>query len=131
MGGHDLESRMWTEAIEMLERAEQIRRQFFYPARDSHVGWEPPVDVYELDRTFVVIVAIPDVDPKLVNVAFRNGLLHVDGERRLPGMRSGTFIRRLEIPQGKFERRIRLPVQTLDRKEFRNGCLYLTLSKGM
>jgi HSP20 family protein len=43
----------------------------------------------------------------------------------------GTDILRLEIPQGRFERRIRLPASRweLNRSTLVNGCLLLNLTK--
>ena len=40
---------MWSEACEMLARAERMHREFFRPARtEAHVpAFEPPVDVLE------------------------------------------------------------------------------------
>ena len=41
---------MWSEAFEMLARAERTHRQFFQPSGSSpSVAWEPPVDVLETD----------------------------------------------------------------------------------
>jgi len=39
---------MWSEACDMLARAERMHREFFRPAR-SRLAWEPPVDVLETD----------------------------------------------------------------------------------
>src|SRR5262245_49501790 len=42
---------MWAEACAMIERAEQLHRQFFQPAfaTAALASWEPPVDVFEGD----------------------------------------------------------------------------------
>lgn len=127
----DLEGRMWAEALEMLERAERLKRQFFLPPQAPGRGatWAPPVDVYETDTRLVVLVALPDVDPARVEVQFRSGLLRVSGERRIPSTLAGAAIRRMEIPQGRFERSIALPARTLAGSEYRNGCLMVVLAK--
>jgi hypothetical protein len=55
----------------------------------------------------------------------------VRGERPLPLAAQGAAIHRLEIPYGRFERRIGLPAghyQVLQRL-FDNGCLVLGLRK--
>ena len=51
----------------------------------------------------------------------------VAGLRRLPAAARGAAIHRLEIPHGRFERRIRLPAARLelDRSELANGCLFV------
>jgi HSP20 family molecular chaperone IbpA len=101
---------MWGEACAMIERAEQLHRQFFQPDLSSlqAVNWEPPVDIFETARELLIVA----------------------GQRRLPAARGAT-IHRLEIPHGRFERRIRLPAARLrlDRSELASGCLFLRLSK--
>ena len=49
MTAADPRSWMWAEACAMIERAEQLHRQFFRPglARAPAANWEPPVDVFE------------------------------------------------------------------------------------
>lgn len=127
----DLERRMWAEALEVLERAERLQRQFFLPSESatSRSCWAPPADVFETPDSFVVLLALPDVDPTGIRLAFENGSLSVAGERRLPGKLSGATIRRLEIPQGRFERQIALAARSIERSEFKNGCLMVILAK--
>lgn len=127
----DLESRMWAEALEVLERAERLKRQFFVPPDRAgrSASWAPPVDVFETAGSFVVLFALPDVDPGRIELSFENGMLSVAGERRLPGALTGATIRRLEIPQGRFERRIGITARSLSRSEFTNGCLTVVLEK--
>ena len=42
---------MWAEACALLDRAEQLHRQFFEPSREGgrHARWEPPIDVFETE----------------------------------------------------------------------------------
>ena len=121
---------MWAHACEMLEEAERLQRQFFYIGGERRPTWEPPVDIYEGERDLIVCVALPGVNASQVEIAFDNGLLVIAGERVLPA--GSALIHRLEIPHGRFERRIALPSQriALVRHELLDGCLVLTLSKG-
>ncbi|MGH8727526.1 MAG: Hsp20/alpha crystallin family protein, partial [Burkholderiales bacterium] len=58
----DLTTVMWARACEMLVEAERLQRQFFViDSRERRPTWEPPVDVYETEREFVVSVALPGV----------------------------------------------------------------------
>ena len=43
---------MWSEACEMLARAERLHREMFRPVRSDRMvpTWEPPVDVLETER---------------------------------------------------------------------------------
>ena len=123
---------MWAEACAMIERAEQSHRQFFQPAATAaRASWEPPVDVFESDRELLIVVALPGVDSQDVQVSSEHEVLLVAGVRRLPEAACGTAIRRLEIPQGRFERRIRLPEAgwQVGRSAFMNGCLLLSVTK--
>lgn len=123
--------RMWAEALATLERAERLQSRFFLPtggARDR-ACWEPPTDVFESASEFFVLIALPDVAPDRIEVAFEAQVLTVAGERHLPAALAGTAIRRLEIPQGRFERRLAIPARTLLRSSFDNGCLALVLEK--
>src|SRR5262249_37712775 len=111
MSGADPTQWMWAEACAMIERAEQLHRQFFRPglAPVPAPSWEPPFDLFENERELIITVALPGVASQDVRIALDPDLLVVAGVRRLPAVAGGTAIRRLEIPHGRFERRIRLP----------------------
>lgn len=123
---------MWSEAVELLDRAERLHRQFFRPAPPGprRSCWTPPIDLYETDDAVVIAVALPGVTADQLEVAIEDGVLVVAGERRLPLGRGGT-IHRLEIPHGRFERRIELPPGAfrMGRRELSAGCLVLSLDK--
>lgn len=124
---------MWAEAVELMERADRLHRQFFRfvisPAR--HPAWEPPVDIFETDRELKVLVALPGVHPSQLQVGLDSGVLIIAGSRPMPAESRGASIQRLEIPQGRFERRIELPPGDFefDRQELSHGCLLLNLRK--
>ena len=133
MSAADPRNWMWAEACAMIERAEQLHRQFFQPglAQKECAVWEPPVDVFESERELLVLVALPGVDSQEMEISIRGELLLVAGVRRLPAAVRGTAIRRLEIPHGRFERQIRLPQPgcKLRQSTLVNGCLLLSLTK--
>jgi HSP20 family molecular chaperone IbpA len=124
---------MWAEACALLDRAEQLRRQFFEPAREGglHARWEPPIDVLETERELSIIVALPGVTPDAVQVQIEAGTLIIAGTRAIPSRGLNARIVRLEIPYGSFERRITLQVSRLRlaERELLNGCLVLTFVK--
>lgn len=121
---------MWSDALEMLARAERMQRQFIQPAR-SAVCWEPPVDVLETDRAVLVLVAVPGVDLNKVEATIEGNELIVSGTRAYPPEMGVAAIHRLELPQGRFERRLRLPpgrYASIERTAA-NGCLQIILTK--
>ena len=124
---------MWSEACDMLARAERMHREFFRPARSAsrQPTWEPPVDVLETEREVLVLIALPGVDPEQVEAAIDGADLVVAGSRVLPAALRTAVIHRLELPQGRFERRLRLPTgrYTNVRRGMANGCLMITLDK--
>lgn len=132
MSSHDPKTWMWAEAIEMLERADRLHRQFFQLGRTQahQPSWEPPVDILERQGELAIQVALPGVSPERLEVLVDGATLVVRGTRPLPAA-PGTIIHRLEIPYGRFERRMTLPSGSyeLRQRELSDGCLYLTLRR--
>jgi len=124
---------LWAEACALIERAERLQRQFFRPslAGAHHTVWEPPVDIYETERELCAIAALPGVDQRDLEVSIESDVLVIAGTRRFPALSGDAVIHRLEIPHGRFERRIRISASRLriDRSELLNGCLLLILMK--
>jgi HSP20 family protein len=124
---------MWSEACEMLVKAERMHRQFFQPVRSlsRQPAWEPPADVLESEHEVLVVVALPGVQPDRVEVAIEGGDLVVAGARTLPPELRSAVIHRLELPQGRFERRLALPAGRYNdiRRKSSDGCLLVLLSK--
>ena len=124
---------MWAEACAMIERAEQMHRQFFQPGTPalSRASWEPPVDIFESERDLLIVVALPGVESTDIEISSGPDMLVVAGVRRLPAEARGLAIQRLEIPQGRFERRIALPSARweLRRSTLTEGCLLISLTR--
>jgi HSP20 family protein len=124
---------MLSEAIDSLARAERLHRQFFSlqsKAGSREASWEPPIDVLETDREVLIFVALPGVDPDEVEAVIENGTLVISGHRVLPVELRNARIHRLELPQGRFERRIALPAGRYVVSRFAvNGCIGLRLAK--
>ena len=122
---------MWAQACELLDRADRMQREFVRyvgPGSDAPV-WEPPVDIQETTEGLHFTFALPGVDPAQINVSLDSSALTVSAVRpaRLGG--SGSIVRRLEIPHGRFVRRIALTAARLRLGETRysNGCLEVRL----
>ena len=125
----DAKNQMWAEACALLKQAEQLHRQFFEPSRNG-ARWEPPVDVFETECQVMIIAALPGVAPEAVRVELQGETLIIAGTRPLPSGGRNANIIRLEIPYGRFERRIALTSRLrLAERELSNGCLVLTFAK--
>jgi HSP20 family molecular chaperone IbpA len=124
----DPKNLMFAEACALLKQAEQLHRQFFEPSPETTrtARWEPPVDIFETESQLRIIAALPGVAPEAVSAEIENGTLIITGTRPLP---KGRIVR-LEIPYGRFERRIALSSRLrLAARELVNGCLVLTFTK--
>lgn len=124
---------MWSQAFELMDRAERMQRQFLRylgPGLDAAV-WEPPVDIQESDEGWVVVLALPGVAPEDIEVRLEPGVLMVKALRPVRLASRNAVIRRLEIPHGTFVRKIAIPGAglTLAESRYANGCLEVRLLK--
>lgn len=124
---------MWTEALHALEQADRRYRQFavLAGARSAEPMWEPPTDVLELEGEVRVSIALPGVEPEAVTVQVVPYGLVITAERALPAAFQRMRVRRMEIPYGRFERRIELAKgqYVLLERRILNGCLELRLAR--
>jgi HSP20 family molecular chaperone IbpA len=77
------------------------------------------------------VVALPGVEAQSLEIAAEDGVLVIAGERRAPAVQRAAVIHRIEIPQGRFERRIGLPPGRFElaQRALADGCLTLALRK--
>lgn len=130
MRSHDQSLWVWAEALDLLRAGEQLQRRFFTLAGlQSVTCWVPAVDVYDEGDELKVVVALPGVDPGHLEVLVDDEGLAVRGERPMPSTSQHAAIHRLEIPYGRFERRIELPGRDFHVHEqfLENGCLVVVL----
>jgi HSP20 family protein len=124
---------MLSDAFETLARAERMHQQFLKLrpwAGAEEPSWEPPIDVLETDREVLILIALPGVDPDEVEAAIEGDALVISGRRVLPAELRNARIHRLELPQGRFERRIALPLGRYTITRFASyGCVGLRLAK--
>ena len=133
-GARDLaQDWMWSEACEMLARAERLHRELFRPtpSRARMPAWEPPVDILETETEVLALVALPGVDAEAAQAAIEDGYLVITGTRVLPEQLRTAVIHRLELPQGRFYRRLRLPAGRYSNvgRSTVAGCLVISLQK--
>src|SRR3954465_1837425 len=127
---------MWSEALSMLDRAERLQRHFFqHGAAAGAVSWIPPVDIIESADHVEVHVALPGVAADTITIGLAPAGLTICAARAFPCRGDGTSIHRIEIPYGRFERQIGLPLGDpyspleLVRKAFADGVLTLVFKK--
>lgn len=102
---------MWAQACEALDQVDRLQRQFVRytgPGADAAV-WEPPVDIHETREGLSLLFALPGVAPEQIEVSLEPNALVVSARRPPALSNRDSVIRRLEIPHGRFVRRVPLP----------------------
>jgi TRAP transporter TAXI family solute receptor len=96
-------------------------------AKLFHGGWFP----IGIALVVLIIVALPGIDADQVETVIEDSSLRVSGRREHPPELRTAVIHRLELPQGRFERRIPLPPgrYAAVRRSTANGCLLVSLHK--
>ena len=95
-------------------------------------GWEPPMDVFDTDTEFVVIMDIAGMNRKEISVFTDGDVLRISGARKdiiPPGKKQ---FHSLEIQVGPFQRLIGIPVPVLGDSmstHYSNGLLEIRLKK--
>jgi HSP20 family protein len=119
---------MWSQALAVLARTDRLHRDVFRP---TATGWEPPIDVLEIETGLLVVVALPGVRREDMEIVIGHGELLVRGTRRWPGLQRPARVHRIELPHGNFERRLPLPpgAYHLVGQDHADGCLLLTLRR--
>ena len=130
MRSRDIRTFMWGEALQLLDQAERLQKAFFRPA-ESDQSWEPPIDVIESSEALFVHVALPGVPADAIVVGLESDALTISAVRDFPSTARGARLHRVEIPYGRFYRRILLPVASLEPagRSYIDGCLTLAFRK--
>jgi len=128
----DTRAWMMSEAIELLQSADRLQRQFFQIGPPSaSPTWEPPVDMFVNDRELGLLIALPGVPADRFEITLEEQAIVVFGERSFGAPAGPGAVLRLEIPYGRFQRRILLPFGSFRLSDMllENGCLKITLER--
>ena len=129
MKSRDLSGWMWSEAVRLLDEADRLHRRFF--SAHEAASWEPPVDIVEVEGELCLQLALPGVAPDALSIAQDELGISIHAIRGFPCREPGAHIHRLEIPYGRFARRIELPANELKLtgKKLQDGILTLTFRR--
>jgi HSP20 family protein len=75
----------------------------------TDVAWTPPVEAFERDRRLTVRVELPGMKKEEIGITFTDGVLTIEGERKLEHEEKKNEWYRNERTYGKFVRNIPLP----------------------
>ena len=94
--------------------------------------WAPAVDIQETEKEYLVKADLPEIKKDDVKVEFEDGVLTVEGERKLEKEEKGKKFHKIERGYGKFVRRFALPSGVDGDKvsaDFKDGVLNVHLPK--
>jgi HSP20 family protein len=119
----------WSDEIGRL-----LGRTAMGPGRceDGSVAWVPPLDVREEKDDVVVTVELPGVRKEDIEVAVRDGVLTISGQRVREEVREDAGLLREERLFGRFQRSVVLPrgmVADGVRATYRDGVLTVRVPK--
>jgi len=95
-------------------------------------GWEPPMDVFDTDTEFVVIMDIAGMNRKEISVFTDGNILRISGVRKDIIPEGRKQFHSLEIQVGPFQRLIGIPVPVEASSmstHYSNGLLEVRLQK--
>jgi len=124
------------------EDLQQMRRQLggllgAVPASWIHEGvgpeteWQPPVEVFENEHDVVIKAALPNVDPKQVDITITNDAVTFKGSTKHEGQKDCNYYQR-ELRYGTFLRTVPLPAEvkgTQATAAYTDGMLEVRLPK--
>jgi len=102
----------------------------FKSLEDRHTeGWTPHTDIAEKDGNLQLMVSLPGMDEKEIDIKMEGQVLTVQGERKSPESEGFTYHRR-ESHYGSFSRSFTLP-DSADlgniKADYKNGILAVTI----
>lgn len=95
-------------------------------------GWEPPMDVFDTEADFVVIMDIAGMNRKDISVYTDGDVLRISGVRKDIIPAGKKQFHSLEIQVGPFQRLIGIPVRVVTDSlstHYSNGLLEIRLKK--
>jgi HSP20 family protein len=94
--------------------------------------WMPAVDVQETEQEFLIKADLPEVKKEDVKVTVHEGVMTIEGERKLEKEEKGKKFHRIEREYGRFVRKFTLPDGADEAKvaaEFKDGVLNVRVPK--
>ena len=94
--------------------------------------WTPSVDISETDTAYLIKGEIPGVKKEDVKVTIQDGMLTIQGERKMEKEEKGKKFHRVERSYGSFVRTFRVSDDADENKvkaEFKDGMINVTVTK--
>lgn len=122
---------IWQRARDLFQHAERVHRNFVQTSLGQTAS-VPQVNVVETDDAVWVVCALPGVDEDQVDLRLEGNHLVISGRRPPLECCIQGEIRVLEMPFGRFERRVALPLElsfSLVESRQEKGLIFVHLRK--
>lgn len=129
----------WDPFRELEDMSNRLNRVFGRPLARlepnemmTMADWTPSADISETDTAYLIKAEIPGVNKEDVKVTLENGMLTIQGERKMEKEEKGKKYHRIERSYGSFMRSFRVPDdadESAVKAEFKDGVLNVTLTK--
>ena len=121
----------FNSALPMINRLDDLFDSMIYKTLERSENWTPEVSVFENDKLYTVMLDIPGVEKKDVNIEVEGSSLIVSGKREEANEKDMSLYYS-QTRYGNFSRTFNLPeeinVEKINAK-YKNGTLVLTLPK--
>lgn len=121
--------RLQQEMEEVFRALLPVRPRFPSQTRST---WRPPIEVYETDRSLVILAEIAGVNESDLTIIADSELVTIRGHRSDPKSGTQRRYREIGIPYGEFAADIYLPfpvdLDAVD-AEYTNGLLHIELPR--
>ncbi len=128
----------WDPFDEMGTLSRSMERLFddFFTRRPDRepalLAWEPAVEMFETDQDVVVRAALPNIDPKQVDITVTNDAITFRGESRHEEEHTGRNYVRREFRYGSFSRTLPLVTEVKSAEAtatYKDGVLEVKIPK--
>ena len=128
----------WTPKRNMFnifDEVEQMMQQAFghlTENKNSNLAYSPPMNINETNTEYQVMLDLPGVEKKDVDVNLSNGILTASGERKTSEKNDENNQIWHETTHGKFSRSFELASDIIEDKikaNFKDGVLNITIPK--
>ena len=120
-----------SSAMPMMNRLDDLFDSMIYKTLERNQNWTPEVSIFENDKLYTVMMDIPGVEKKDVNIEVEGSCLTVSGKRDEKNEKDMSLYYS-QTRYGNFSRTFNLPeeigVEKISAK-YKNGTLILTLPK--
>jgi len=126
------ESPLFREMEEMTERFNKFFKPFDLKEPLTVADFTPAVDIQETENEYLVKTELPEVKKEDVKVTVENGILTIQGERKLEKEEKNRKYHRLERSYGTFLRTFTVPLDADETKvaaDFKEGLLKVHIPK--